>query len=165
MLHIAPEEQLATLFRRTKSIDYLSGDLSRTAMVRMDIRDIQYPDKTFDVIYCSHVLEHVTEDRKAMAEFYRVLKPGGWAILQVPITADHTIEDATVTSPAERERLYGQRDHVRRYGPDYKDRLVSAGFRVKVEAFAQELSQEEIHRYGLMESEDIYFCEKDSAGI
>jgi SAM-dependent methyltransferase len=84
-------------------INYLSADLSAPdAMVKMDITDIQYPDNTFDVIYCSHVLEHLQDDRKAMGEFYRVLKPGCWAILQVPITADTTFEDPTVISPKER---------------------------------------------------------------
>jgi ubiquinone/menaquinone biosynthesis C-methylase UbiE len=91
----------------------------------MDITDIQYPDNTFDVIYCSHVLEHVPDDRKAMREFARVLKPEGWAVFMVSLSEEHTIEDPSITSPAERERLFGQHDHVRRYGPDFKDRLDS----------------------------------------
>jgi SAM-dependent methyltransferase len=160
MLHVAPEVQLS--FQREKSIDYLSADLSNPgAMVQMDITDIQYPDQTFDVIYCSHVLEHVPDDRKAMREFYRVLKAGGWAILQVPIKDVTTFEDPSVTSPEDRERIFGQHDHVRRYGPDYKDRLVEAGFSVTVDRFVRELDAHTVRRFGLMRTEDIYFCRKE----
>ena len=162
MLHVAPEPELSQWFQKTEYIDYLSADLSNPrAMVRMDISDIQYRDNTFDVIYCSHVLEHVPDDRKAMREFWRVLKIGGWAILQVPITSDVTFEDPTVTSPEERERLFGQHDHVRRYGPDYRDRLVDVGFSVTVDGFVRELDERTISRYGLMRSEDVYFCRKE----
>jgi SAM-dependent methyltransferase len=160
MLHVAPEPQLSLLIQQADYIDYLSADLSApNAMVKMDITDIQYPDNTFDVVYCSHVLEHVQDDRKAMGEFYRVLKPGGWAILQVPIY-DTTFEDPTVISPKERERLFGQHDHVRQYGPDYKDRLMEAGFSVTVDGFVRELDNRTARRFGLIRDEDVYFCRK-----
>jgi predicted SAM-dependent methyltransferase len=163
MLHVAPERELSRWFQKTEYIDYLSADLSSShAMVRMDISDIQYVDNTFDVIYCSHVLEHVPDDRKALREFWRVLKIGGWAILQVPITSDVTFEDPTVTSPAERERLFGQHDHVRRYGPDYRNRLVEAGFSVTVDGFARELDDKTATRYGLRRSEDVFVCRKQA---
>lgn len=162
MLHVAPEKQLARLFKAQSHIDYLSADLvSPNAMVRMDITDIRYPENAFDVIYCSHVLEHVPEDRKAIREFYRVLKASGWAILQVPITADATFEDPTVTNPKERERLFGQHDHVRRYGPDYLDRLVEAGFSVTVDRLARHMNEHTVKRFGLMPSEDVYLCRKE----
>jgi SAM-dependent methyltransferase len=161
MLHVAPEIQLAHLFQRQKHIGYLSADLTNPgAMVRMDITDIQYPDETFDVIYCSHVLEHVPEDRKAMREFFRVLKSGGWAILQVPIKGERTFEDPSVATPEERMRVFGQHDHVRRYGPDYRDRLVDAGFSVTVDDFARELDEHTVRRFGLMRSESIFLCRK-----
>jgi SAM-dependent methyltransferase len=131
-------------------------------MVKMDITDIQYPDDTFDVIYCSHVLEHVQDDRKAIGEFYRVLKPGGWAILQVPITADTTFEDPKIINPKERERLFGQYDHARRYGPDYKDRLMEPGFSVTVDGSVRGLDNQAIRRFGLMRNEDVYFCQKQA---
>jgi SAM-dependent methyltransferase len=84
MLHVAPEAALAPKFRAIPGLDYLSGDLDpAAAMVQMDITDIHYPDNSFDVIYCSHVLEHVPEDRRAMRELARVLKPGGWAVSAV----------------------------------------------------------------------------------
>jgi SAM-dependent methyltransferase len=163
MLHVAPEPELSRWLQRAPSIDYLTADLSSSqAMVKMDISDIQYGDNTFDVIYCSHVLEHVPDDRKAMREFWRVLKSGGWAILQVPITSDVTFEDPSVTSPKDRERVFGQRDHVRRYGPDYRDRLVDAGFSVTVDGFVRELDEKTVSRYGLVRSEDVYFCRKEA---
>jgi SAM-dependent methyltransferase len=162
MLHVAPEPQLSRLFQKADYIEYLSADLSSPhAMVSMDVTDIQYPDEAFDVIFCSHVLEHVLDDTKAMRELHRVLKRGGWAILQVPISAEATFEDPTVTRPEERERLFGQDDHVRRYGPDYKDRLAAAGFSVAVDGFVRELDDRTVTRFGLMPDEDIYFCRKE----
>jgi SAM-dependent methyltransferase len=161
LLHVAPEPQLARLFQQAGYLEYLSADLtSETAMVQMDLTDIPYPDDTFDVEYCSHVLEHVDDDRGAMRELHRVLKPGGWAILQVPITAERTFEDPTVTSPDQRERLFGQADHVRRYGPDYAQRLSTAGFSVTVDGFARTLGRREAERFGLMPEEDVYLCRK-----
>jgi len=142
-------------------------------MVKMDITKIEYSDNVFDVIYCSHVLEHVDDDRKAMRELYRVLKPGGWAILQVPfpettlhieepIEDELTFEDPTIISDEERLRHYGQVDHVRRYGSDYQDRLKDAGFIVKADEFVRELNSRTVQRLGLMLTEDIYLCRKQN---
>ena len=115
VLHIAPESCLESGLRSRLGQNYITADLfNPKAMVRMDITDIQYPDGYFDVVYCSHVLEHVPDDKKAMREFRRVLKQNGWAILLVPITADKTFEDPSVVDPAERVKLFGQHDHVRR---------------------------------------------------
>ena len=130
-------------------------------MVKMDITDIQYPDESFDVIYCSHVLEHVVDDRKAMSEFRRVLKSDGWAILLVPITVETTYEDPSIVDPAERLKHFGQDDHVRRYGKDYVERLRAAGFKVSV-SNASDLCQEpEVLQMGLTPaSGEIFFCTK-----
>jgi SAM-dependent methyltransferase len=161
MLHIAPEACLEPKFRRIPGLNYLTADLlDPGAMVMMDITDIQYPDNSFDVIYCSHVLEHVPDDRKAMRELHRVLAPDGWAVLQVPITAGRTFEDPSVVDPAERERLFGQHDHVRVYGTDYKERLKEAGFRVLCFSAADVVGRENVRRMGICESEEIYFCQK-----
>lgn len=166
MLHVAPEKALGKLFQEVPTIDYLSGDLNpEVAMVKMDITDIQLPNNTFDVIYCSHVLEHVPDDRKAMRELYRVLKPGGWAILHVPILREVTYEDPSVTTPEERLRVFGQSDHVRMYGLDYADRLREAGFDVSVEPFVDTFSAEEVERLGLPPMTDsagrqVYFSRK-----
>ncbi len=126
----------------------------------MDITDVQYPDDTFDVIYCSHVLEHVPEDRKAMRELRRVLAPAGWAVLQVPITAEETFEDPSVTDPEERERLFGQCDHVRRYGPDYALRLKEAGFEVRTYTAAEVVGAENLERMGIKKDERVHYCTK-----
>jgi len=161
LLHFAPEHQLQELFKSKPNIDYLSADLDMpTAMVQMDITNITLPDNSFDVIICNHVLEHVPDDHKAMSELYRVLKPGGWAILQTPMSAQPlTIEDLTITDPRERERLFGQDDHVRTYGADKKDRLEKAGFTVELNKFLFLLPNETIQRYALSR-EDIWIAHK-----
>jgi SAM-dependent methyltransferase len=133
VLHFAPEPVLSSRFSQLSGLDYTTADLNDpAAMVKADITDLQFPDETFDVVYCSHVLEHVPDDRRAMRECRRVLKHGGYAVMVVPITAVSTAEDPSITDPKERERLFGQSDHVRRYGPDFADRLREAGFEVSV---------------------------------
>ena len=95
-LHIAPEKPLERIFRNCENISYLTADLEKdNVMEKMDITNIHYSDDYFDAIICNHVLEHINEDIKAMKELYRVLKPGGWAILQVPFSKimDTTFED------------------------------------------------------------------------
>jgi len=127
----------------------------------MDIADIDYADKTFDVIYCSHVLEHVSDDRRAIRELHRVLKSDGWAILQVPITAYRTFEDSSIINPTDRLRFFGNKDHVRKYGPDFIERLKEGGFKVKVITASDFLTEEEIGLMGITEAAgDIYYCTK-----
>lgn len=161
-LHVAPETCLEDRLREKIGRGYLTADYSDPrAMVKMDITDIQYPDESFDVIYCSHVLEHVQDDIGAMKEFRRVLKKDGWAVLLVPITADVTFEDPSVTDPQERLKKFGQEDHVRAYGPDYIDRLRSAGFHVEMFRPCDLYSDEEILRQGLgAAAGEIYFCRR-----
>lgn len=163
MLHVAPEQCFERRLRVRLGAGYLTADLlDPHTMERMDITDIQHPDESFEVIYCSHVLEHVPDDRRAMREFHRVLKRGGWAMLLVPITADRTMEDPTVTDPADRLRLYGQADHVRRYGPDYVDRLREAGFEVAITQVSDLIQEDEAARMGLAAtSAQIYHCRKE----
>lgn len=166
VLEIAPQYYIQRKFKSMVNLDYVSADLySPIAMINMDITDMQFEDDSFDCVLCYHVLEHVPEDKKAMREILRVLKPGGWAILQVPILAEMTIEDAAIESPEDRERVYGQFDHVRAYGLDYKDRLEDTGFIVKEDDYVQEIGEEAIRRYGLIKGESIYFCSKRIAGI
>jgi len=161
LLDIAPIDCLQRKFRAMRNLDYISVDLeSPLTMVKMDVTDMQYPNNHFDCIICYHVLEHVPDDRKAMGEILRVLKPGGWAILQVPILRDKTFEDPSVTAPEDRERVFGQRDHVRVYGLDYKNRLELAGLNVKIDDYVTQLGDDAIRKYGLMKDEDIYFCSK-----
>jgi len=165
LLHIAPEKVLESKFRQVPVLDYLSGDLhDPRAMAKIDVTDIQYPDDSFDAILCSHVLEHVANDRQAIGEFYRVLKPNGFAVLMVPIVAKETFEDPTVTDPAERERLFGQQDHVRSYGPDFKDRLERAGFSVMEFRERDIVERHDLVRLGVLNaeglSEVIFLCRK-----
>ncbi|GBF80698.1 class I SAM-dependent methyltransferase [Aphanothece sacrum] len=162
-LLLAPEKWLQNKLKALDNLIYLSADLeAKWAMEKIDITNIQYSDNTFDVIVCSHVLEHIPDDQKAMKELQRVLKSDGWAILQVPLNPniEKTLEDPTITSPEERERVFGQRDHVRLYGRDYKDRLEQAGFKVKVDTFVKDLDSKMVHKYGLRKDHDIYFCSK-----
>ena len=131
LLHVAPESCLADKFK--KEYDYFSIDLDgKKAMMAMDLTAMTFDDNSFDAIVCNHVLEHIPDDKKAMKELYRVLKPGGWASLQVPIKGNVTQEDLSITDPKERLRLYGQEDHVRYYGHDFTDRLKNAGFKVSI---------------------------------
>lgn len=161
MLHVAPEPPITRRLREAPWIDYVSADLdSPVAMVKMDITDIPYPDASFDVAYCSHVLEHVPDDRRAMSELFRVLRPGGWAILQVPIWRTVTEEDLSVTDPEERTRRFGQFDHVRSYGRDYAERLASVGFSVTVDPFPRRMGAARRARYGVMLQEEVHFCRK-----
>jgi SAM-dependent methyltransferase len=162
VLHVAPERWFALRFKNQLGEGYITADLHDPgAMVKMDIMDIQYPDETFDVIYCSHVLEHVSDDRKAMREFFRVLKNDGWAILTVPITASETYEDPSIVDPDEREKAFGQKDHVRRYGPDYVDRLRDAGFEVTITKVDDLVPEEQRAELGLTYfSGEIHYCTK-----
>jgi SAM-dependent methyltransferase len=162
MLHVAPEPCLESGFKEHLRDGYLTADYSDPrAMVTMDITEIEFPDESFNVIYCSHVFEHVQDDRRAMRELRRVMKDDGWAILLVPITCDKTFEDPSIVDPAEREKCFGQEDHVRRYGPDYVDRLREAGFRVEVIRVDDFVPSDEVVRMGLTPaSGEIYRCTK-----
>jgi SAM-dependent methyltransferase len=161
MLHIAPEPSLKSRLAQEPQIAQLTADLDPTGvMVQMDVTDIQYPDNSFDVIYCSHVLEHVPDDVAAMREFVRVLAPNGWAILQVPIWDAVTDEDPNVTDEAERTRRFGQRDHVRRYGRDYPERLARAGFQVTVDPYPRRIGRACVERFGLTLQEEIHLGRK-----
>lgn len=161
MLHVAPEPPMTQALKEKKEIDYLSTDLnSPFAMARMDITAIDYQDNSFDVIYCSHVLEHIADDLKAMSEFRRILRPGGWAILQVPIIGEKTYSDPAISTPSERQRVYGHHDHKRIYGPDYKQRLESVGFRVDAVPLGREMSSSDVEFYGIDPDEHVYFCRK-----
>jgi ubiquinone/menaquinone biosynthesis C-methylase UbiE len=161
MLHIAPESCIAEKLSKLSQIDYLSGDLFNPAMQKIDITDINYPDNSFDVIYCSHVLEHIQDDRKAMSELARVLHSTGWAILQVPIEVSETFEDPSIVDPYEREKFFGQYDHVRKYGFDYKNRLEESGFQVTVIPYLEKFNAKDRFKYGLnIDKDDIYLCKK-----
>lgn len=163
LLHIAPEQCFYKRFRQMPNLRHVTADLeSPLADVKMDIHDMPFRDGEFDIVLCNHVLEHVNDDHKAMTEIYRVLKPGGWAVMQVPIddTRATTYEDWSITSEKDREIHFWQKDHVRLYGLDYPQRLEKAGFTVTPVDFTQEFSPEQIAKYRLMDGEIIYWCKK-----
>ncbi|HET8854847.1 MAG TPA: class I SAM-dependent methyltransferase [Salinimicrobium sp.] len=163
VLHFAPEQAFYKRFRGLDHLDYTTTDLnSPLADVKADICDLPFPDGSFDFILCNHVLEHIPDDTKAMKELYRILRPGGTAILQIPIDMKRadTFEDDSITDRKERTRIFGQYDHVRVYGRDYFDKLRKIGFTVEEEDFTAELSPGEIDRYRLPEGEIIPVCKK-----
>ncbi|HEX6289081.1 MAG TPA: methyltransferase domain-containing protein [Herpetosiphonaceae bacterium] len=161
LLHIAPEPALAAKFKALPHIEYVSADLyDPQAMITMDLCAIPAAASSFDLVYCSHVLEHVPDDRQAMRELYRVLASTGQAIILVPIFGEQTFEDPSITDPIEREKLFGQHDHVRRYGHDFSDRLAEAGFDVFSIRPEDLVSAAEIERMGLSHGEAIFFCRR-----
>jgi len=150
-------------FIQLKNVDYISADINNpVAMIKFDIQFMSLLDNTFDCIICYHVMSEVPDDRKAMSELFRVLKPGGWAIIQsgVDHNLDKTIEDPNVKSPEERARLFRGPTNVRTYGRDYKHRLENAGFNVKLDNYVRDLSADIIQRHGLDKDEIIYLCKK-----
>jgi SAM-dependent methyltransferase len=163
VLHFAPEQAFYKRFKKMKNLEYTTTDLnSPIATVKADICDLPFEDNAYDFIICNHVLEHIPDDTKAMQELYRVLAPGGIAILQVPYEADRntTFEDDTITDPKERAKIFGQYDHVRIYGMDYFEKLTEIGFNVEALNYSANLSEEEINKYRLAKGELLPVCRK-----
>lgn len=162
-LHIAPEYCFIKRFKKQANLEYITGDLiSPWADVKMDVHDIPFDTNSFDAVMCNHVLEHVEDDTKVMREFFRVIKPGGWGIFQVPIDYKRktTLEDPAINTPELREKHYWQRDHVRLFGLDYADKLRNAGFDVTEDDYIHQLPSEMVQRFALPKDEIIYFCKK-----
>ena len=158
VLHFAPEQCFLKRFRKLKNINYTTTDLlSPIADVKADICDLPFEDNSYDVILCNHVLEHIPNDTKAMQELYRVMKPGGYGIFQIPQELDRevTFEDDSITDRDERAKIFGQYDHVRVYGRDYFDKLRSIGFKVEEVDYTASLSEEDIETYCLAKGEII----------
>jgi SAM-dependent methyltransferase len=163
VLHIAPEPNLSRVLRETGFAEYVCGDLDAAgyaadAQVRaMNVLELAFEDDHFDLLICNHVLEHIIDDAAAMRSLYRVLKPGGHGILQVPISAnsDETYEDPSITDPQQRELHFGQSDHVRIYGRNYGSRLEAAGFSVQTVNVSAAYPL-----MGLNPAEDIFAVEK-----
>ena len=131
VLHVAPESCIEPWLRREAS-EYLSIDKYGPAMQQMDLVSLELPDKSFDFVWCSHVLEHIEADQDAINEIHRVLAPGGVLLAQVPIWRIVTYEDKSIQSEDDRLREFYQRDHVRLYGLDIVSRFQKAGFDVRV---------------------------------
>jgi SAM-dependent methyltransferase len=160
VLHIAPEHCFMKRFEKQHGEKYITADIeSPLAKVKMDVHQIPFGDNHFDVVLCNHVLEHVRDDIQVMKEFRRVLKPGGWAILQIPFFApvpENTFEDNSITDPREREKIFGQDDHVRKYGRDYPQRIAQSGLTPLEDRFSAEFSPEQAFHFGVSRGEAIY---------
>jgi len=163
VLHFAPEQAFYKRFRKLKNLDYTTIDLnSPLAEIKADICNLPFLDNQFDIVLCNHVLEHIADDTKAMQELYRILKPKGMAILQVPqdLSREKTFEDNTITEAKERAKIFGQYDHLRIYGRDYFDKLRSVGFVVIEENYTEKIFPENIDKYRLTKGEIIPVCLK-----
>lgn len=163
VLHFAPEQAFYKRFRNLAHLDYTTTDLnSPLADVKADICDLPFENESFDFILCNHVLEHIPDDKKAMQELYRILRPGGTAILQIPQELDRaeTFQDDSITDPKERAKIFGQYDHVRVYGIDYFNKLRAVGFKVDEVDYTAELSQADIEKFRLAPGEIIPVCYK-----
>jgi len=163
VLHIAPEQCFLDIFRKQQNLNYITSDLeSPIADVKADICDLPFKENEFDIIFCNHVLEHISNDTKAMQELYRVLKPGGFGIFQIPqdLSKAITFEDNTITDRKERAKLFGQYDHVRVYGRDYFDKLRSIGFKVDEVDYTKKITLDKIEKYCLMQNEILPVCYK-----
>jgi SAM-dependent methyltransferase len=160
ILHIAPEACFIKRFEKIHGHHYITADIeSPLAKVKMDIHQIPFEMNMFDVVLCNHVLEHVRDDMQAMSEIQRVLKPGGFAVLQVPFfnpVPESTYEDPTITSKSDREKLFGQDDHVRKYGKDYTERIKRSGLLPIEDWFVNEIEEAARMKYGLVKGEAIY---------
>lgn len=166
VLHVAPEACFMKPFEKQHGEKYITADIeSPLAKVKMDIHHIPFDTNQFDVVFCNHVLEHVEDDIKAMSEINRVLKPGGWAILQVPFFApipETTFEDKSIVDPRAREKAFGQDDHVRKFGKDYADRINRSGLVAEANDYGKSLSKEQADHFGVTSNEIIYIGRKGS---
>lgn len=165
VLHIAPEQCFYKAFKKQKNLEYITGDLySPLADYKFDLHEIPFPEDTYDVVFCNHVLEHVKDAEKCMKELYRVMKPGGYGIMQVPqdMSREKTYEDSSITDPKEREKAFWQYDHLRLFGRDYPDHLRNAGFDVKEKTFENDLNDDLIGRMRFQKSEILYLASKPS---
>jgi len=164
VLHMAPEQCFLDLFKSQKNLDYTTADLySPIVDVKADILDLPFEDHSFDIILCNHVLEHIEDDTKAMSELYRVLKPSGMGIFQIPqdLSLEKTYEDFSITSKEERKKYFGQYDHVRIYGKDYFDRLRKVGFKVEEVDYSKTIPAALVDKYRLTKGEILPVCYKE----
>ncbi len=163
VLHFAPEQAFYKIFRNQKNLDYITTDLnSPLADIKADICDLPFGENEFDVILCNHVLEHIPNDTKAMQELFRILKPGGFGVFQIPqdLSRQVTFEDNSITDRKQRAEIFGQYDHVRIYGRDYFEKLRKIGFDVEEIDLTINMQPQQITRFRLALGEIIPVCRK-----
>jgi len=159
LLHVAPEKCIQKKIKGMNWIEYITIDINpATADIVMDLTELKFNNSYFDAVICNHVLEHIKDDTKAIKEISRVLKPDGWAILQVPVsyTLKKTFEQKDISTPKDREKYYGAPDHCRIYGVDYFDKLKKSGFKISF----YKPNNEDIKKFILIEGEKLIFCQK-----
>jgi SAM-dependent methyltransferase len=167
LFHVSPKYSLSRRLARMPNIDYVSADIANrpNIVLTMDLQSVPLRSSSVDAVICVHVLEHIADDRAAMAEMHRVLRPGGWALISVPVRLDQrTYEDVSIVSPAAREAAFGETSHVRYYGYDLSERLATAGFDVSIDR-ASDLDEQTKRRYGLLDDENIFMCRKAGAVV
>lgn len=170
VLHIAPEPSLYSFLKKRKNLIYVTGTKYSEGIYfhqnidSIDLLQMPFKDGEFDLLICNHVLEHINNDEKAISEIYRVLSPGGKAILQVPISykIESTYEDFSITSKNMREKHFGQFDHVRVYGIDYITRLEKAGFKVQTYSALDEADKTSMEKVVLNPKEKLFVGHKSS---
>lgn len=164
VLHFAPEQDIRKMIRSNPNIDYYTVDIvPGRAMHVADITDLgQFADGAFDLVICNHVMEHIPDEAKAVAEIRRVLKDNGKWMFSFPICTDiaETYEDASITDPEGRLREYGQKDHVRLYGRDYRKRFEAYGLAITQYRPMDCFSKDDIERFGFIEDDVILVAGK-----
>ena len=159
LLDFSPSRALYRKFKKIPGLEYVASDFAHEFMSdhQFDITAIDRQDDFFDLIICYHILEHIADDQKAMAELFRVLKPAGNMLLQTPFREGEIFEDPAITTKAERRKYFGQADHVRVYSVDgITERLAQVGFSAKILQFKEQLS----NRFGFSEKETIVSSKK-----
>ena len=165
LLHFAPEPLFDRFFAERPDFERVTADLYAPADLRLDITHMDLPDDSLDLILCSHVLEHVPDDRAAISELHRVLRPGGSALVLTPYRSDRlTYEDPSITKPVDRMVAFGQQDHVRIYGSDLSERLREAGFEVDDRTPANLFDRETVERCELDPDEHLFLCRAEADG-
>jgi len=161
-LEVSPRYAFWRRLSGMDNLDYVAADLrdGRHVRLRMDLTAAPIRSESFDAAICVHVLEEIADDRAAMRELFRVLRPGGWALVSVPTRMDRdTYEDASIVDPKDRKRAFGERAHVRVYGRDLGARLASVGFDVRVD-LATDVEPAIRDRFGLKDDENVFLCGK-----
>lgn len=167
LYHIAPKYSLSRRFAKMPNLEYVSADIANRPNIVLsnDLTAVPLRSDSVDAVICVHTLEHIADDRAAMAEMHRILRPGGWALISVPVRLDQrTYEDASIVTPAAREAAFGETSHVRFYGYDLAERLDTAGFEVSLDR-ARDLPAQTRDRYGLLDDENIFLCRKPVAAV
>lgn len=162
VIHFAPEKQIQVKLENSDNCDYYAGDICRAkGLHKIDVTNMPYADKMADYIIINHVMEHVEDEKKAVSELMRVLKDDGKIIMSFPISMiQKTFEDVAIVSEEDRDKYYGQKDHVRLYGIDYKERFECYGLEIETFSPRDYLLPDSIEQYGLISGDILLKCSK-----